>query len=220
MIVVDIIRLLADLLAYAALAIILWSIWRGTQRRAGRMIGARARWLGVPWFYLVITLLFLGICRFGWVSIPLSISPKTQTALLALGSLLYFPGLSITLWGRLALGRNYFVSSALAVRLFQDHQLITSGPYAIVRHPMYLGLIVAALGSLLIYLTWTTLFFAATAPFLMFRARREEQLLSVAFGDAWTHYCERVPMLIPGLLRRQDPVRHARFSSKGGMRTG
>jgi len=118
-----------------------------------------------------------------------------------LGSLLYFPGMCFILWGRLMLGKNYFVSTGFGAQLFKDHQLITIGPYAIVRHPMYAGLILAALGSVLLYFTWTTFYFACFAPLLLFRARREEQALAAEFGEKWTEYSRHVPAFIPRLRR-------------------
>jgi protein-S-isoprenylcysteine O-methyltransferase Ste14 len=122
--------------------------------------------------------------------------------MLALGCLLYFPGMSLILWGRLVLAKNYFVSTGLGAQLFTEHQLVTNGPFAIVRHPMYTGLFLAALGSLLIYSTWTTLLFAFFAPFIYFRARREEAVLAVEFGEQWQQYCCRVPAFFPHLKGR------------------
>ena len=122
--------------------------------------------------------------------------------MLVLGSLLYFPGLAFVLWGRLALGRNYFVSTGMGAQLFEGQQLVTSGPFAIVRHPMYLGLILAALGGLLLYQTWTMLVFSFFAPFVLRRARREEKLLAAAFGKQWQDYCDRVPAFLPRLWRK------------------
>jgi methanethiol S-methyltransferase len=83
------------------------------------------------------------------------------------------------------------------VQLFKDHQLITNGPYAIVCHPMYVGLILAALGSLLIYFTWTTVYFACYAPLMIVRARREETALLAEFGKQWQEYCQHVQAFIP-----------------------
>ncbi len=199
----EIIRFLAAFLAYMTLAILLYGLQRGTRRRAGRVLGRNAHWLGIPWFYLVTTLLFWGICYAGWLPLVTSPSPVIQDWLLVFGSLLYFPGMSLVLWGRLALGKNYFASTALAVRLFENHQLVTTGPYAIVRHPMYIGLVLAALGSLALFLTWTTLAFALCAPLLVLRARTEERTLALEFGETWNAYCRRVPMLIPRLSPRK-----------------
>jgi len=120
-----------------------------------------------------------------------------------LGSLLYFAGLVFVLWGRLMLGKNYFVSSGIGAQLFEGHQLITSGPYAIVRHPMYFGLFIMALGSLLLYHTWTTLFFASFVPLTVLRARREELLLAEEFGTEWQEYCKRVPQFFPRVWRKK-----------------
>ena len=69
------------------------------------------------------------------------------------------------------------------------------------RHPMYTGLIVAAIGALLIYFTWTTLYFTLFAPLTMVRARREEQALEAKFGEQWQAYRNRVPGFIPFLRK-------------------
>ena len=117
------------------------------------------------------------------------------------GALLFFPGMAFTLWGRLALGKNYFVSTGFGAQLFKGHQLITNGPYAIVRHPMYAGLIFAAIGALLIYMTWTTVYFALFAPLTLIRAWREETALAAEFGEQCEGYCRQVPMLIPHIRK-------------------
>ncbi len=203
MIVEEVIQWLADALAYATLALLLYGVWRGTRRRAGRMSGPRARWLSIPWFYLVTTLLFVGLCYAGWRPLPFPLHGAMQAWLFGAGSLLYFPGMLLVWWGRLELGQNYIASGALAARLFEEHQLVMTGPFALVRHPMYLGLTLAALGSVPMYFTWTTLFFALCAPLLLVRAQIEERVLAAEFREAWWAYCARVPMLIPRISGRR-----------------
>jgi protein-S-isoprenylcysteine O-methyltransferase Ste14 len=195
------IRWMGGLLAYATLGLILYGIWRGTQRQAGHTTGINGNWLSSPWFYLASTLLFFGVCYFGWIPLQLTVSSQTRAWMLALGSLLYFPGMLFALWGRLALGRNYFVSTGFGAQLFEGHQLVTSGPFAIVRNPMYAGFIVAAIGALLIYFTWTALIFACFAPMTSVRARREEAALTAKFGEQWREYCQRVPAFFPRLRK-------------------
>ena len=190
-------RWLGGFLAFAILGFLLYSVWIGTKRRAGQTVGRQAAWLRSPLFYLVASALFFGIAWLGWIPLPVSLSPFVRMILLLVGALLYFPGMALVLWGRLALGRNYFVSTGLGAQLFADQQLVTSGPYAFVRHPMYVGLALAAWGALLIYLTWTTVYFAVFAPMLFLRARREEQALSAEFGEQWREYCKRVPAFLP-----------------------
>jgi len=194
-----IVRWMGGLLAVTTLGIILFGIWRGTRRQAGLTTGRTIRWLRSPWFYLALTALFLGICYCGWIPLPHIFLPISRAWMLGLGCLLFFPGMIIVLWGRLELGKNYFVSTAFGAQLFAGHQLVTSGPFAIIRHPMYTGLFLAALGSLLIYPTWTTLLFTCFAPLLFVRARREEAVLRAEFGGQWREYCQRVPALFPRL---------------------
>lgn len=201
----SIIQWMGGLLAYVALAVMLYGVWSGTRRQVGRITGQMGGYLRSPWFHLVTSALFFGICYLGWVPLPLTISLQNRAWMLVFGSLLYFPGMSLTLWGRLALGKNYFVSTGFGAQLFAGQQLVTNGPFAIVRHPMYLGLILAALGSLLIYATWTTLLFAGFAPIITFRARREESVLAAEFGEQWQEYCQRVPAFLPRIRKERNP---------------
>ena len=196
-----IIQWAGGLLAYSTLGIILYGIWHGTQRQEGLKTGLSGSWLHSPWFYLASSALFFGICYFAWILLPIMVSQPNRIWMLAVGSLLYFPGMCLVLWGRLTLGKNYFVSTGFGAQLFADHNLVTSGPYAIIRHPMYFGLFLAALGSVLIYLTWTTLLFVIFTPLTIVRAHREETALAIEFGEQWKEYSRCVPAFIPRLLR-------------------
>jgi protein-S-isoprenylcysteine O-methyltransferase Ste14 len=71
-----------------------------------------------------------------------------------------------------------------------------------VRNPMYVGIIAATLGGLLIYRTWS-LVFALTFFGLVIRARREEQVLAAEFGQQWADYCQQVPGWIPHFWKRE-----------------
>ncbi|NTU54639.1 MAG: isoprenylcysteine carboxylmethyltransferase family protein [Anaerolineales bacterium] len=200
--IASVIEWIGGIFAYSALALVLYGVWRGTQRKAGRTTGKTGHFLRSFWFYLASSALFFSIAYFGWVPLKWAIPQPVRFWMLVIGALLYFPGMAFTVWARLALGKNYFVSTGFGAQLFDDHQLVTSGPFAIVRHPMYAGLILASVGALLIYMTWTTISFALFAPLTLVRARREEQALAAEFGEQWQEYCKQVPLLIPHIRKR------------------
>jgi protein-S-isoprenylcysteine O-methyltransferase Ste14 len=196
-----ILRWMGGLLAYTALAVVFYGIWRGTHHLPGRTSGQAAGWLRSSSFYFLATTIFLILSVIFWKPFPADLSPVARLACLVTGALLYFPGMALLLWARLALGKMYFVSTSFGAQLYTDHKLVTHGPFAVVRHPMYIGLILAASGSLFLYLTWTTLAFAIFAPFVLLRARREEIALAAEFGEEWQEYCKRVPAFFPWLRR-------------------
>jgi protein-S-isoprenylcysteine O-methyltransferase Ste14 len=109
-------------------------------------------------------------------------------------------GLAFTWWGRVHLGRLW--SSAITRK--EDHRIIDDGPYGLVRHPIYTGLIVALLATAAAEGRVTALVGAALVIFgIWLKARTEERFLKVEFdGDAYAAYCRRVPMLIPFLPGR------------------
>jgi protein-S-isoprenylcysteine O-methyltransferase Ste14 len=193
----NILRLAGGLLAYASLAIVFYGIWHGAYRATGRTSGKTFGWLRSPIFYFLASICFLGISICFWKPLPLVLSPRTHLFLLTAGSILYFPGLALVLWARLALEKMYFVSTSFSAQLYAGHKLITHGPFAFVRHPMYLGLVIAALGSLMLYLTRTTLAYVIFVPMIILRARREEIALKEEFGEKWQAYCRQVPAFWP-----------------------
>ncbi len=197
-----VLHLAGGIFAAVTLGFLLAGIWRGTRRKTGRTSGTFSSWLRSAFFYFITTLVFLVISVAGWQPLPFHYDTTGNMLLLIIGSLFTFPGLGLVLWSRLALGKMYFTSSAFGAQLYADHTLVTSGPYALVRHPLYLGLIAAAFGSLLLYHTFTTLAFAIMAPFVLLRAGREEKALAAEFGDQWLKYCRRVPAFFPRWKRK------------------
>jgi len=94
-----------------------------------------------------------------------------------------------------ALGEQW----SLAARLIEGHELITSGPYALVRHPIYTAMLGMIVGSALAVSRWQDLV-PAVAVFLLgtaLRVHSEERLLAAEFGEAYRAYAHAVPALIP-----------------------
>ena len=106
-------------------------------------------------------------------------------------------GLAFTWWARIYLGRLW--SSAITRK--EGHRIIDTGPYALVRHPIYTGLIIALLATAAAEARVTALLGAALVIFgLWLKARSEERFLTAELGtEAYRSYCRRVPMLIPFL---------------------
>ena len=194
-------RWVGGILALLALLLMYAGIWRGTQQSAGAKTGSIPGLLHSRLFYVAASIVYFGVCYLLWRPIPITLPGALQTVVLASGAVVYFSGMAFLLWARLALGRMYFVSTGFGAQLFADHKLITYGPFAIVRHPMYLGISIAALGGLLLYQTWTLFVFLLLPLGLIRRAKVEERVLAGEFGDQWRDYCRRVPAFLPKLSR-------------------
>jgi protein-S-isoprenylcysteine O-methyltransferase Ste14 len=119
-----------------------------------------------------------------------------QLALGIVGVAATYLGLGLTLWSRFRLGRYW--SGVVALK--QDHRLIQSGPYQVVRHPLYSGIILAAIGMGFYTTTWSSLLGIAllTACFER-RAHKEDALLAAEFGAEFETYRQRTGRLIPRL---------------------
>jgi len=94
-----------------------------------------------------------------------------------------------------SLGRSY----GIRLDIFAGHTLKTDGPYALVRHPMYLGIVAYHLGASLalespLLLAITALF---VVPYTLIRIGAEDLVLKEAFGERYLRYAERLSALIP-----------------------
>ena len=79
-------------------------------------------------------------------------------------------------------------------------RLVTSGPFALCRNPMYLGHLIFLAGLALVLRSWLGAAVAVgTAVWLQFRVRRDERRLGERFGEPYLQYCSRVKRWIPGI---------------------
>jgi len=180
----------------ATLAYSLYNMLLAQSRPAGHHTGSAHRVLRTR-YLIVATLLFLFFGYLLWKPIPLRLPWSLLLVVSLLGAAVFLASLVLYLWGLRTLGENFNASSGFGVRLHQAHQLVTNGPYAYVRHPMYLAVILVGWSGLLLYRTWTMLFFAIIMLGLIFRARKEEQALAQVFGRQREIYQKHVPGWFP-----------------------
>jgi protein-S-isoprenylcysteine O-methyltransferase Ste14 len=103
-------------------------------------------------------------------------------------------GLVLAIWARITLGRNWSGS----VTFKENHELITRGPYAWVRHPIYTALLMMFLGTALaLGKVGGLLGFPILWLSFWLKYRQEESLMIEQFGDQYRAYLKRVPAIIP-----------------------
>ena len=111
----------------------------------------------------------------------------------AAGLVLFALGLGFAVWARLHLGRNW--GTPMSQKL--EPELVTSGPYRLVRHPIYSGILVAGIGTVVaLSRLWLTIV-ALAGIYFLYSARVEEQYLMREFPDDYPPYTRSTKMLVP-----------------------
>jgi protein-S-isoprenylcysteine O-methyltransferase Ste14 len=157
-----------------------------TQRRATARTSLFANLATFALFFA--SLLFLSSSSASGMALPLAMS----------GCTLALAGAALVLRSRAELGSAW----SLLPKAGRDTGLVTTGPYRLVRHPIYLGLTLLAAGNSLSFGSAAAFLIVSTAvvPTLAWRARAEEGELSRTFGEAFAVYRRRTKMIIPHLL--------------------
>lgn len=106
-------------------------------------------------------------------------------------------GLLFAVWARRAIGRNW--SGSVTVK--EDHELVRTGPYAIVRHPIYTGLLLAFIGSALPRGEWRGVAAVLLVALALWRKLKlEERWMGETFGARYAAYKRETKALVPYLL--------------------
>ena len=115
-----------------------------------------------------------------------------------LGILLMFLGILVRQWAIAVLGRFF----SLTVRVADDHRVVEKGPYRLVRHPSYTGVLITFIGLALAVQSWGALLVLLGVFSLSFgyRMRVEERALLSGLGDDYANYMKRTKRLIPYLI--------------------
>jgi protein-S-isoprenylcysteine O-methyltransferase Ste14 len=122
------------------------------------------------------------------------LSETNWTAWFWIGAVVSVLGLGFAIWARVYLGSNW--SSSVTIK--RDHELITGGPYGLVRHPIYTGLLTGFLGTAIAIAQVRGLVaFAFLFAMLWFKLRLEERWMRLQFGEVYEQYAQRVPALVP-----------------------
>ncbi len=117
-------------------------------------------------------------------------------AVAIVGTIVFALGIATAVWARIYIGRNW----GMPMTQKQEPELVTGGPYRLVRHPIYTGILAALLGTALATNLYWLIAFGLAGAYFFHSARVEEAILSGEFPAAYPAYRARTKMLIPFVL--------------------
>jgi protein-S-isoprenylcysteine O-methyltransferase Ste14 len=110
-----------------------------------------------------------------------------------IGLALFAAGLAFAIWARVHIGRNW----GTPMTEKDDPELVTSGPYRLVRHPIYSGILLAGIGTAVGLSWWWLVAVALAGIYFVYSATVEERFLTEEFPDAYPAYKRSTKMLVP-----------------------
>ena len=187
-------RLLVRLLWLAF--VVCWLVLAQFNKKASRSTPPWAGWR-LRLVIIVAVILLVRFRRHAVANFAASVhhSPLFHSSIMLqwVGVGLCLAGFGFAVWARVHIGRNW----GMPMSLREGHELVTSGPYAYVRHPIYSGLMLAMIGSAftlsVLWLLALPLYFA----YFLFSARSEEKTMLAQFPDSYPAYRRRTRMLLP-----------------------
>lgn len=175
-------------LAITVVWIIFWAYWLASAVGVKQGRGDRRR-RPIGGLTVLLVLLLVRVFHGGALAIHSVLVGGIGVGVFALG-------IALAVWARVYLGRNW----GMPMTEKAEPELVTSGPYRFVRHPIYSGLLVGVLGTILVTNLIGLFILPVLAGFFFYSARVEERNLITAFPTAYPAYQARTKRLIPFLL--------------------
>ena len=179
------------------MTVLLYWVWSARRVKAPERTEPLIKRLIAYWLPLVIAVLLLGPGDwFGHTLLREQFVPHT-TLVYSIGLALCTLGGLLAIWSRYLLGQNW----SGTVQLKQGHELIDSGPYHLIRHPIYSGFLLLFLGNAVMVGDWRGLL-AVVIVFVSFwrKSTLEEKWLTQYFGEVYRAYRQRTKALVPAIF--------------------
>jgi protein-S-isoprenylcysteine O-methyltransferase Ste14 len=169
----------------------------GLRRWASSWTHVRRRRLGDWTFYVVVisvaaaVIASLLLARVGWAA------TGSLPAVIVAGELVAVAGVALRVWAIMTLDRLF----TFVVGIADDHQVVQEGPYRLLRHPGYAGVLLTLLGVGIALQNWLSLLILCVVPAaaLGVRIAAEEAVLAGALGAEYVAYANRTARLLPGI---------------------
>jgi len=152
--------------------------------KSGRTGGTRFRGFRVP--VILIVLVLVRIVAYGHAF--------THNAWLqGIGLAVFLLGLALAVWARVYLGRNW----GGPMTRKDEPELVTTGPYRTIRHPIYTGIILATVGTTIAVSLYWLIAVVVLGAYFIYSAVTEERYLAETFPDTYPGYKRSTKMLVP-----------------------
>ncbi len=164
-----------------------WLYWlvAAFSMKRGRVPWSRELRIRVVLVVIVILLIRLGAFRGHGLN--------TDPWRAGIGLVFFAVGLGFAIWARMHIGRNWGPPMTQKV----EPELVTSGPYHLVRHPIYSGILAAGLGTAVALSWWWLIAVALAGVYILYSAQIEERYLTDQFPDDYPDYKRSTKMLVP-----------------------
>jgi protein-S-isoprenylcysteine O-methyltransferase Ste14 len=166
---------------------LLWLYW--LLAAAGAKRGARTGRFRVPGLLAIVGFVLVRAFNFHTVAVH-------SVVLQVVGIVVLVSGLGLAVWARIYLGRNW----GMPMTKKEEPELVTSGPYHFVRHPIYSGLLLGVLGTALATNLYWLIGLAIGGAYFIYSATVEERLMAGTFPTDYPRYRASTKMLIPFVL--------------------
>jgi len=167
--------------------VVFWIYWLAA---SVAVKAGRNRWTGFAGTRVAVVLIVLLLLRLG---VFRGHTATSDPWLQGIGLALFLLGLALAVWARVYLGRNW----GMPMSEKADAELVTTGPYSRVRHPIYSGIILAMIGTTVAISLYWLIAVAVIGPYFVYSARMEERYMAGLFPDAYPRYRQSTKMLIP-----------------------